>query len=106
MKKLIFIFLSLITFFSVGCTDFADTPGKSVWSEGMWIAPWMTGIGAAIFAWKAWKAHKSGSYIVENGRITDKDGGKIPIYQIGWFYFAVGLTIATVFIILNVISNR
>ena len=110
MKKIkqgIFAFLAIALFALTGCTDFADTPGKSVWSEGLWILPWITGLGAAFFGWKTYKSATSGSYEINQvtGVRTDFDEN-VPFYKIGWFYFSVGLVIATVFIILNVISNR
>lgn len=36
--------------FLTSCADFADTPGKSVWSEGLWIIPWVSGLGSAWFS--------------------------------------------------------
>ena len=105
--KTIFVFLIACTFLLVGCADFADTPGKSAWSEGLWILPWLTAAGAAIFGYQAYKGSKSGSRIYDaQGRVTNDDAGNMPIYTFGQFWFAVGLTIATIFIIWNVVSNR
>lgn len=104
--KTIFAFLTACVFMLTSCTDFADTPGKSVWSEGLWILPWITAIGAGIFGYQAYKGSRSGSNIISNGAVTDKEGGNVPIWQFGQFWFAVGLTIATIFIIWNVVSNR
>lgn len=109
MKKIkqgIFAFLAVALFMLTGCTDFADTPGKSVWSEGLWILPWITGIGSGIFGWMTYKAATSGSYVIDEKGVRHDSDENVPFYKIGWFYFAVGLFIATVFIILNVISNR
>ena len=109
MKKVfkpILAFLIASVLLLTGCTDFADTPGKSIWSEGLWILPWLTGIGSTIFFYVAYKGSKSGSNIIENGGVTDKEGGNVPIYQFGQFWFGVGLAVATIFIIWNVLSNR
>ena len=108
IDKLLGVILA-VAFLSVGfasCTDFADTPGKSVWSEGLWIIPTVTALGAAWFWYVSIKAHQSGSYKIIEGRLTKEDGGKMPIWEIGQFWFAVGLTIATIFVIWNVVSNR
>jgi hypothetical protein len=107
IKQSIFAVMAIAMFVLTGCTDFADTPGKSVWSEGTWILPWVTGIGSAIFGYITYKAATSGSYSIDpvTGVRTDFDEN-VPFYKIGQFYFSVGLFIATVFIIWNTISNR
>jgi len=104
--KTIFAFLIACTFMLVGCADFADTPGKSVWSEGMWIIPWLTGVGSVIFFYQAYRGSKSGSNIIKEGRVTDEEGGNVPIYKFGFFWFGVALAVATGLIILNVISEK
>lgn len=107
IKQGIFAFLAFAILFLTGCTDFHDAPGVSVWSDGLWVLPWLTGLGCAFFAYKTYKSATSGSYSIDQqtGVRTDYDEN-VPFYKIGWFYFAAGLFIATVFIILNVISNR
>lgn len=111
--KTIFAFIIACTFMLVGCTDFADTPGKSVWSEGVWILPWLTGLGSAWFGYVTYRAATSGSIV----KVPDPERGpgatkevesdkNVPFWEIGQFYFSVGLFIATVFIIWNVLSNR
>jgi hypothetical protein len=88
-----------------GCTKFHDG-GGSVWQGGTWILPTITILATIFFGYKTYKASTSGSNIIESGAITDKEGGNVPFYETGWFYFAVGSLIASVFIIANVISNR
>lgn len=60
--KTIFAFLTACVFMLTSCTDFADTPGKSVWSEGLWILPWLTAIGAGIFGYQAYKGSHVNKY--------------------------------------------
>lgn len=92
----VFLFLTAMSlFFLTGCADFADTPGKSVWSEGLWILPWVTGLGAAACLYKfgsAYAAHKN------------YEGKKKLSY--GWAYFAGALIVATIVIIWKVVGER
>lgn len=96
MKKVILFALSAILL--MGCGKFSD--GQSIWAEGLWVLPLLTGLGAIWFWYVTLKAQKSGSNIIDvSGKITDREGGKMPLYQIGQFWFAVGLTIATIGIV-------
>lgn len=96
MKKLTFLTL-LCAVFLTGCADFKDTPGKSVWSEGLWLIPWLTGLGAIAFFAISYFASKSGSTA----------GSKsVPIYKIGKFWLGVALTVATIVIVVSVISGK
>jgi len=114
MKKIFKpVYLAIASVFLLGvnlltsCTDFADTPGKSVWSEGTWILPLLTGLSSAFFGWKTYKASTSGS--TETNQltgVTTSSDENVPFYKVGWFYFSVGLLIATIFIIWNTVSNR
>lgn len=107
LKTILAVFFGLVSVLLTSCTDFADTPGKSVWSEGLWILPWLTAAGAVIFGYQAYKGSRSGSRTYDQqGNITNEDAGNMPIYTFGQFWFAVGFTIATIFIIWNVVSNR
>jgi hypothetical protein len=119
MKKTLNVILTVMAAFAIvflaSCTDFTDTPGKSVWSEGLWILPWLTGIGSAIFFYQAYKGSKSGSIVkvpdperpnVPGATIDQESDQNVPIYKFGQFYFGVVLLIVTVFIIWNTISNR
>lgn len=93
MKLLLFVFSICLTLAS--CADFHDDPGKSVWSEGLWILPWATGLGAAacLFQfYKAWRAHKG------------YDGRKKLSYA--WLYYTAALIVATIVIIGMVIGNK
>lgn len=113
--KTLYASLCGMALFLTGCADFKDTPGKSVWSEGLWALPWLTGIASAVFFFIAYKGSKSGSYVkvpdpdrpgVPGAFIEVPDDKNVPIYEFGQFWFGVGLFIATVFIIWNVISNK
>lgn len=103
MKK-IFGFIAIL--FLASCAKISGTD-TSVWAEGGWILPWVTGIGSVIFAYQAYKGSKAGSNIVDpNGAVTDKEGGNVPIWKFGQFWFSVALAIATIIIIISFISNK
>lgn len=95
MKYLAIIAAFLLT----GCGKFSD--GTSIWQGGLWIIPTVTQLAALWFLYVALRAQKSGSYkINEAGFVTKEDGGKMPIYQIGQFWFFVGFQLATIGIII------
>lgn len=94
MKRLLFsVFVTLI--FLTGCADFKDTPGKSVWSEGLWIIPVITTLGALASLYKFGAAYL---------KFKDYEGKKKLNY--GWLYFSVALIVATIVIIWKVVSER
>jgi hypothetical protein len=104
MKKLYFLFAPFILFL-LSCGKFHDT-GTSVWSEGLWILPWLTGLGAAFFGYKTYKAATSGSIITHADGTTEESDENVPFYKTGWFYFAAGLLVATIAIILSVNGDK
>jgi hypothetical protein len=75
-------------------------------SGGLLIIPLLTLTGAVIFGLKAWKQHTGGSNKIVNGKVTDEEGGKIPIYQTPYFYFSAGLLLATVVILIAINAER
>ena len=97
MRQFILLLLSALLFLT-GCTDFKDTPGKSVWSEGLWLLPWVTGLGAAACAYKFGSAYKKYS--------DYKKAGNKARLGYGWAIFAGALVIATIVIIWKVITER
>jgi len=103
MKKLL-AFISVLLFMT-SCSKFHDG-GGSVWQGGLWILPILTTLGAAFFGYKAYKSSKGGSNVIEGGAITNKEGGNVPIWQLGYFYFAVGLLIATIVIVIMVNGDK
>ena len=104
MKKAIWT-VFVLALFLTGCGQFADG-GGSVWQGGLWIIPTVTGLGALWFWYVTIRAQKSGSYKIVDGKITKEDGGKMKLWEIGQFWFAVGLTIATIAIIIMVNSDK
>lgn len=94
MKKVIFLLLLSVTILS-GCADFTDTPGKSVWSEGLWVLPWLTGIASLIYSVRFYFQYK---------RFKGYTGKKK--LQYGSLVFAVAFLLATAVIIFSVINNR
>lgn len=102
MKKV--ILFSLVSILLMSCGHYAD--GTSVWSGGLFIIPWLTGIGSAIFFVIAFLKSKSGSeqQLPGGGYIQSKEN--VPIYKIGQFYFACALLVATVVIILMVNGDK
>jgi len=100
MKQL-FVLFSLVSLAS--CSTFAD--GTSVWGGGLFIIPWLTGLGSLFFFYKAYAASQS------NSTTTTKDGrvdntGNVPIYQIGWFWFGVVLAVVTIAVVIGVNGSR
>ncbi len=80
------------------CADFHDEPGKSVWSEGLWLLPWLTALGAAASGYKFVAAYlKYKEY--------KKAGNKARIGY-GWLIFTGALIVATVVIIWKVVAER
>lgn len=105
MKKAIWTAF-VLTLLLTGCGQFADG-GGSVWQGGLWIIPTVTGLGAAWFWYVTIRAHFSGSNKINAaGFVTNEEGGRMPLYQIGQFWYAVGLTIATIVIIIMVNADK
>jgi len=104
MKKLLFAFFALaLIYMTAGCVNFTGTQ-ESIWGDGLWIIPTLTGAGAAIFGYKAWKDSHGPFYNEDGTLITDKT--RVPLYKIGFFYFFIALVIATILIITNIVSER
>lgn len=103
MKKV--ILFALTAMFLTSCGKFSD--GTSVWADGLFIIPILTGLGSVWFGYKAWVAHNSGSWVIgPNGERTNKEGGKIPFTKIGWTWFSLGLLVATIVIVLMVNGDK
>lgn len=98
-SKSILIFLLALILISVGCTNFSDVPGKSVWSEGLWMIPWITALGSLWFFYSAYKQGKEKA--IQFGQTEN-----VPAYQFGQFYFGVGLFLTTIIIIWMTINNK
>jgi hypothetical protein len=75
--------------------------GVSVWSMQMWMAPTLTAIGAALSGWAAYRSWKSGTTVYSDWKYHDEKG-RIPLYKIGFFWYSVVLTVATIVIIIAV----
>lgn len=105
MKKIIFILLFPVIAL-LSCSHFADERSVSVWSDGVWILPLLTTIGAIIFFYRTFRASKSNSdqQVWENGQpITKHNTGNVkPGHEgnKGNLIFAIGFTLATIVIIL------
>lgn len=87
MKQSIFF---LMTMFLVSCGKHRD--GTSVWAGGLWILPVVCLVGSAIFFRLAYKSSKSGSTM--NPSFGGGEGGNVPIYKHGFFWFSVVLLVA------------
>lgn len=99
------ILFAICSIFLMSCGHYTD--GTSVWAGGLWIIPLVTIIGSAIFFYKAYRSSKSGSNkILPNGGISNEEGGNVPIYQLGFFWFSVILAVATGIIIWMVNSDK
>ena len=99
MRVLLFLLAAIIF---TSCATFADDPTKSVWSEGLWILPWLTGLGSAFFFYQSYRAVKSGSI---KGWKQNADE-KFKFYKSGKFWFGIILLAATIVIVLAVIGDR
>ena len=77
-----------------------------VFAEGGWLVPLLPFLGAVFFGFKAWKQHTGGSNKIVNGKVTDQEGGKIPLHKVPYFYFAAGLLAATIVIIWAFIADK
>jgi len=103
MKSIkMFLFASLL-FTLASCSNFAD--GTSVWGKGLWLLPWITGVGGLLFMYMAYLSSKS------NSTTTDASGrkeytGNVPIYKTGQFIFSVILLIVTIVIVASVNANK
>lgn len=104
MKKILNTMSFLLTFMLTSCVNFAGTE-TSVWSGGLWMIPLITSIGSAIFFYFAYKSSTSGS-VIQTTQGEEKSDKNVPIYKIGTFWYGVTCLMATLLIILNVISNR
>jgi hypothetical protein len=101
MKYLLFI-LTIILFTS--CGHFHDDPKTSVWAEGLFLVPWLLGIGAAACLVISILKSKSGSTKQTTGGI-EQSTINVPFYKTGQFKWAVGLTIVLIIVLLFVNSG-
>lgn len=90
------LLLAACCFLLPSCAHFRD--GQSVWAEGLWIIPWLTGLGSVFFFYLAYRSSKSNSEIRTWAYYKDNTGN-VPIWGHGFFVFFVGLLIATIAII-------
>ena len=87
-----------------GCAQFSD--GSSVWQEGLWIIPTVTGLGALLFFYFAYRASRSNSTQQIPGRGKVDNTGNVPIYKTGFFVFSMILVLATIVIIFAVSGDK
>ncbi len=78
----------------------------NVFAEGGWLVPLLPFIGFVFFAFKAWKQHTGGSHKIINGKVTEVDGGKIPLLQVPYFIYAAVCLVATGVIIWAFIADK
>lgn len=100
MKLIKFLFAIVALFSLQSCAKFKGTD-ISVFAEGGWMVPALTGAGAIIFIILMILEHKSGSWKIINGKITNQDGGVIPFWKVPYFKYVVGLLLATIAIIVG-----
>jgi hypothetical protein len=98
MKQLFSLIIAITWFGLLSCAHFHDDPSVSVWSGGVWILPWLTGIGSIVCYVLAYLSSKSNS-TTQTKHGTIDNTGNVPITQIGWFWFGVALTVATIIIV-------
>lgn len=110
MKKLLsFLFIVLISMMAMSCGKFSD--GTSVWQEGLWTIPWLLLAGAGV-CWyltiKSWRAGGTQGWVKKNDYQSEytTDDKKFPIWRASFFWFAVGLTIAAIVVIIMVNADK
>lgn len=105
MKQFKFFAAALVVLLFASCAHYPDDPTQSVWSKGLWILPWLTGLGSIPFFYFAYQASKSNSTTNTNkGKIDNT--GNVSIFKTGQFWFGVVLVIATIVIIAVVNGNK
>jgi hypothetical protein len=97
MKQLFILFIAIAWFGLLSCAHFHDS-NVSVWAGGLWILPWLTGIGAIICYVLAYFSSKSNS-TTQTKHGTIDNTGNVPITKLGLFWFGVILTVATIIIV-------
>lgn len=75
-------------------------------SEGLWIIPLVTLLGALIFFIQSYRSSKSNSMIHNPHGPTIDNTGNVPMYKMGRFWFGVALTVATGVILLLMRADR
>jgi heme/copper-type cytochrome/quinol oxidase subunit 2 len=104
MKQLFILIIAITWFGLLSCAHFHDT-NTSVWSGGLWILPWLTGIGAIVCYVLAYFSSKSNS-TTQTKHGTIDNTGNVPITKLGLFWFGVALTVATIIIVYVVNHGR
>jgi hypothetical protein len=104
MKQLKLFSAGLLVLLFASCSHYVDDPNKSVWSEWLWVIPWLTGLGAIVFFILAYRSVKNSSIDNKTGNINYSN--KFSFSKTGFFWFGVGLLIATIWIIWDVNRNR
>jgi len=94
MKLIYFFLLSVLL---TSCGKFAD--GTSIWAGGLWVIPTITFLASVGFFYVSWRMSRSGGkrQLPQGG--YEYTSSPVPIYNIGRFWFGVGLLIATIGII-------
>jgi len=108
--KDVFICL-LVAFLLPSCVDFHNSK-ISVWAGGVWLIPCLTGIPALILWIDAIIASRSGSTHQDLSPTSPTfgqnvpDKGNVSITKVWPFKYAVGLTLATIAIIIIQVASR
>lgn len=76
---------------------------STILGGGAWIVPLALLIGAAVFAYQTYKAYTSGAKKYVEGKGWVASEGKVPVWEIGQFWFSVILLVA--FIAFFLIQN-
>jgi hypothetical protein len=109
MKRLLSFFaVIIVSMIAMSCGKFSD--GTSVWQQGLWIVPTLTGGGALTFWILTFVEWLKGGTVgwVQKGHEWHwtEDDKKFPIYRASFFWFAVGCTIATIIIFIMVNADK
>lgn len=102
----VLFYLSVVLFLS-SCAKFAGTD-IGVFSEGLWVIPTLTAVGAGIFWWltyREWKEGGTGGWVGFPGKWVE-DNTRFPFYKASFFIYGVVLTLATIGIIIGINGSR
>lgn len=99
MKNVTFFIVFMCVAVLMSCGHFHGT-NVSVWAGGFWLVPWLSGAGAAIFWWLAYRSHRSKSEQQQRDGSWKEFDSNVSIWSIGFTYFAVALTVTCIGVII------
>lgn len=97
-----FIFGAIMCLLS-SCVKWNDGSPGSVWDGGLWIVFWLPFLGALFCWYKVYRGANSPFMAYDKDKHRWYEiAPKTPVYKVQYFWWAVGLTVATILIYLTV----